>query len=85
MKVTLRFFASLRETLAVSQESLDLPDGVNTIGALRHHLAARGAPWSEALAPQRPVRAALNQRMCDDDALLAEGCEVAYFPPVTGG
>ena len=39
----------------------------------------------EALAPGRPVRAALAQVVCSDDALLADGAEVAFFPPVTGG
>jgi molybdopterin synthase sulfur carrier subunit len=28
---------------------------------------------------------ALNQVMSDESAVLVEGCEVAFFPPVTGG
>jgi molybdopterin converting factor small subunit len=28
---------------------------------------------------------ALNQRMVQDNASLTEGCEVGFFPPVTGG
>jgi molybdopterin synthase sulfur carrier subunit len=28
---------------------------------------------------------ALNQDLCDASAALSEGCEVAFFPPVTGG
>jgi molybdopterin synthase sulfur carrier subunit len=28
---------------------------------------------------------ALNQDLCEDTAMLSEGCEVAFFPPVTGG
>jgi molybdopterin synthase sulfur carrier subunit len=28
---------------------------------------------------------ALDQLMSDESALLHEGCEVAFFPPVTGG
>jgi molybdopterin synthase sulfur carrier subunit len=31
------------------------------------------------------VRAALNQVMSEEGQLLSEGCEVAFFPPVTGG
>jgi molybdopterin synthase sulfur carrier subunit len=31
------------------------------------------------------VRAALRQVVCADDAVLADGDEVAFFPPVTGG
>jgi molybdopterin synthase sulfur carrier subunit len=28
---------------------------------------------------------ALNQDLCDESAALTDGCEVAFFPPVTGG
>jgi molybdopterin synthase sulfur carrier subunit len=31
------------------------------------------------------VRAALDQVLCDDSAATTDGCEVAFFPPVTGG
>jgi molybdopterin synthase sulfur carrier subunit len=31
------------------------------------------------------VRIALNQLMCEEDVRLTLGCEVAFFPPVTGG
>jgi len=27
----------------------------------------------------------LNQKMCAESALLADGDELAFFPPVTGG
>jgi molybdopterin synthase sulfur carrier subunit len=37
------------------------------------------------LALDRPVRMALNQTMVQGNAVLTEGCEVGFFPPVTGG
>ena len=40
---------------------------------------------AEALAPGRAVRMALNQVLSDETALLTDGAEVAFFPPVTGG
>ena len=85
MNITLRFFASVRETVKVSQETATVPPSVTTVAALRTHLAARGGAWAEALAPERALRMACNQVMCDTDTLLTEGCEVAFFPPVTGG
>jgi molybdopterin synthase sulfur carrier subunit len=85
MDINLRFFASVREALGVSQETVTVAAAVDTVGALRTHLAARGGAWAEALAPQRALRTAYNQVMCDSDTALAEGCEVAFFPPVTGG
>lgn len=85
MKIQLRFFASIREALGMSQETLELPQEVDTVGALRHHLRERGDAWAAALAPGRALRMACNQQMADEATPLSEGCEVAFFPPVTGG
>ena len=56
-----------------------------TVGALRDELIARGEPYAGALARGKAVRMALDQVMSDESAVLREGCEVAFFPPVTGG
>jgi molybdopterin synthase sulfur carrier subunit len=85
MDIKLRFFASVRETLGASQETATLPAGVTTVGEVRTHLAARGGVWAEALAPERALRMAYNQVMCSPETGIADGCEVAFFPPVTGG
>lgn len=85
MKVTLKFFASVREQLGSAGETLAVPAGVATVGQLRAHLAARGGDWATALGSQRALRMACNQVMCGEDAPLADGAEVAFFPPVTGG
>jgi molybdopterin synthase sulfur carrier subunit len=85
MKIQLRFFASIREALGTSQETLELPQEVATVGALRNHLRERGEGWAAALAPGRALRMACNQQMADEATPLSEGCEVAFFPPVTGG
>ncbi|MEJ6005372.1 molybdopterin converting factor subunit 1 [Paucibacter sp. AS339] len=83
MKVNLRFFASLRERLGAA-ETLELPAGT-TVGQLRDQLLGRSADHAELLARGRAVRSALNQQLCQEDALLSDGAEVAFFPPVTGG
>lgn len=83
MKIQVRYFASLREALGPS-ETVELPAGT-TLGALREHLLQRGGRHAEVLAPQRAVRCALNQAMADESAVIEEGAEVAFFPPVTGG
>ena len=85
MNITLRFFASVREQLGTSQENLTLPDGVNTVAAVRTHLAARGGVWGQALAGGQSLRTAVDHVMCSADTALVDGCEVAFFPPVTGG
>jgi len=83
MKVTLRYFASVRETIGTGSESLDTQ--ASTLGALRDELVARGGPHAEALAGGKAVRLALNHNMADETAALTEGAEVGFFPPVTGG
>jgi sulfur-carrier protein len=83
MKVRLRFFASLREALG-PQGELELPEGSRVADA-REQLIARGAPFDTTLARHKALRAALNQTLCDDSAALADGDELAFFPPVTGG
>ena len=85
MKLELRFFASLRESLGLSSESITAPAEVKTIANLRSYLAQRGNPWAEVLASSRVIRCALNQEMVSDATPLVEGAEVAFFPPVTGG
>ena len=54
--------------------------------ALRDELIARGGAHAEALARGKAVRMALDQLLVtDEQAALADGAEVAFFPPVTGG
>ncbi|MDO4683552.1 MAG: molybdopterin converting factor subunit 1 [Lautropia sp.] len=89
MKIRVLYFASLRERLGTEAETIDLPAGIGTVGELRQWLLARGGVWADALA--RPdsgrdlIRAAVSQQMATADTPLADGVEVAFFPPVTGG
>lgn len=85
MNIQLRFFASVREALGTSQETVALPDDVQTVGEVRAWLRARGGVWAEMLADGRALRMAYNQVMTGADTRIAEGGEVAFFPPVTGG
>ncbi len=81
--ITIRYFASLREKLGEA-DTLTLPAG-STVGDARDALMARGGAHAEALARSRAVRAAVNQKMAAETAVLVEGDELAFFPPVTGG
>jgi molybdopterin synthase sulfur carrier subunit len=83
--ITILYFARLRETLGTGREQIALPPEMSTVGQLITWLRARGGPWETELAPERPVRVAVNQEMAGAEALLPDGAEVAFFPPVTGG
>lgn len=85
MHIELRFFASVREALGLAHERVELPANVRTVGAVRDYLIARGGVWAETLAHGRALRMAFNHVMCAPETALAEGGEVAFFPPVTGG
>jgi molybdopterin synthase sulfur carrier subunit len=85
MRINLKFFASVRETVGTGGETVDVPADVATVGELRALLVARGGAWAQALAEGRALRMACNQQMCDASTALTDGAEVAFFPPVTGG
>lgn len=83
MKVTVKYFASIREAVGASAEVRDTQS--TTLAALRDELIALGGGYAESLTRGRAVRLALNQVMVGESAALANGAEVAFFPPVTGG
>ena len=83
MKLTVRYFASIREALGAG-ESVEVSEGA-TVGAVRDALIGRGGAHAQALARSRPLRSALNQVLCDEAEVVADGTELAFFPPVTGG
>ena len=78
MQVRLRFFAVLRERLGSRGTRVVRPG--TTAGSL----------W-DALVDEHPelgavtVRIAVNERYVERSHRLAEGDEVAFFPPVSGG
>lgn len=80
MRVRARCFAVLRE-LAASSTELDLADGARLTDAW----AALAATFP-GIAPHRDwVRAARNGAYAAWDVPLADGDEVAFLPPVSGG
>lgn len=83
MKLTVRYFASIREAAGTASETLDTEAA--TIAELRAELLGRGGALAQALAAGRAVRSALNQQLTHEHAGLCDGDEVAFFPPVTGG
>jgi len=83
MKVSVRYFASIREALG-PRETVDVGEG-SSIGAIRDVLIARDGAHAEALSRGKALRTALEQVLSDESAIVSEGAELAFFPPVTGG
>lgn len=85
MQLELRYFASVREQVGQGAERAEVPADELTVGDLRAWLRTRGGVWAEALAEGRALRMAVDHAVARAETPLADGCEVAFFPPVTGG
>jgi sulfur-carrier protein len=84
--VTLLYFASLRESLGIGREQVPLPPGgTPTVSTLLEQLRSRDVRWTDAFAPGKQWRVAVNQQMANLATPIKPGDEVAFFPPVTGG
>ena len=76
MRVTVRFFAGLRERAGTDRREVDLPDGV-TVADLWPALELGDEPSG--------LLYAVNRAYAERTERLAAGDEVALIPPVSGG
>jgi|TARA_R100001369_G_scaffold78130_1_gene107702 sulfur-carrier protein len=81
---SIHYFASVREQLDCSEESIEATDAIATVADLVKLLAARGGAWT-MLANRQQVLIAVNQAVSDHEQALTGNDEIAFFPPMTGG
>ena len=81
MKVTVRYFAAHKEATGVSDEVLDVRDGI-TVAELMDELMHQHPGLVNLL---RDTVISVNKGIGTGDIRLEEGDDLALFPPISGG
>jgi len=81
VKITVKFFALLRDRAGVAETSLDLPTTA-TVSTATDAIAAK-YPALRDLLPR--IAYAVNQEYVPATTILKDGDEIALIPPVSGG
>ena len=81
----IRYFAWVRERVGKTDEDIELPPHVATVGDLMAFLAARGEEYAHAFENPKVIRAAIDQHHVRHQTELKGAREIAFFPPMTGG
>jgi sulfur-carrier protein len=77
MSINVQFFASLREQFGRQQLALDYEQPLD--------VAAVWSQVSDGKTMPDNTLCAINMEYVKTDAMVNDGDEVAFFPPVTGG
>ena len=81
MKVRLLYFAVLRDITGQSESDLEVPDGSRP----REVWLRLRQSYAKLASYEQPPMAAINESYASPDAILHEGDELAFIPPVAGG
>ena len=77
MSITVKFFASLRESLDRDTSTVDSSEATTAADVWRIATEGHELPSNTLIA--------INMEYADAEHTVADGDEVAFFPPVTGG
>jgi len=80
--IQVKFFASLRERLGTGSLNFEYA-GESSVAEVAQELISRGDKWQ--LLDDANLLCSVNQTICDRNARVGDGDEIAFFPPVTGG
>jgi molybdopterin converting factor subunit 1 len=79
--VTVKLFARLRDIAGASEMTREVAPGA-TVGSLWQQLATE---FPEIASYERSISTAVNADYARRNHVLADGDEVAFLPPVSGG
>ena len=81
MRVTVKLFARLRDIAGTPELTREVASGA-TVGSLWQQLATE---FPEIASYERSISTAVNADYARRNHVLADGDEVAFLPPVSGG
>ena len=81
----LLYFGWVKSRIGIGKEELSPPPEVTNVASLIDWLKGRGDRYANAFEDSTALRVAVNQEIAPLDAAIADGDEVAVFPPMTGG
>ena len=81
MRVRVRLFAALREAVGREELTLEVPAGATAEDVWRALAEEQPALASR----RRSLMASVNRKYAPFDTPVAEGDEVVFIPPVSGG
>lgn len=79
------YFGWVKSRIGIGKEELSPPPEVTNVAALIDWLKGRGEGYANAFEDSTALRVAVNQEIAPLDTTIADGDEVAVFPPMTGG
>lgn len=79
------YFGWVKSRIGIGKEDLSPPPEVTNVASLIDWLKGRGDRYANAFEDSTALRVAVNQEIAPLDAAIADGDEVAVFPPMTGG
>jgi molybdopterin converting factor subunit 1 len=82
VRVRCLFFAAYRIVFGAEEVEVEVPEG-STVGRLIEEVRTRAGAGAAVLPQQLVV--AVNREYAALDAVLRDGDEVAFIPPVAGG
>lgn len=82
MRITVLYFAALRDLAGRSEEELTLPEAVRSVRELSEHLCQHVPGLAERMTH---VRVARNEAFAEPGDAVRDGDVIALIPPVAGG
>ena len=83
MKIEILYFAWVRERVGCSKETVETNG--STVAQLVDELINRDPVYGVAFKDLSQIKVAVDQKLGDFTTPLTNVCEVAFFPPMTGG